>query len=252
MPAFTTLGAVERDEDLLAALARYAEAGPGWFTACGYVTDVELRLPSPEGFALKQLAGSYALVHLAGVSTGPFFVTVSRLRSDGLESWAGELVRARSLGVHLAAQAGRLAPPAAEAPISAAVSAPIAPPPAVEARSANPAVPVIDSAVPGPARPPAAVPPKPGWAMAAAASARTSASTGSDTEDPELPEVGDLVDHFAFGRCEVVGSEGDRLRLRDLKPGGRVREVSVEMLRVMAPTSADGKRLFPLARRLPS
>jgi hypothetical protein len=237
MPAFTTLGAVERDEDLLAALARVAEAGPGWFSASGYVTDVELRLPSPEGFALRQLTGSYALVHLAGVSTGPFFVMLVRGNGEAVETIGGELVRARSLGVHVVAHPGRPAAPALDAPVAPAprISEAVAPP-APEAA----------------AQAPRAALPKPAWAMAAAASARSSASASGDADDPELPEVGDLVDHFAFGRCEVVASEGDRLKLRDVKPPGRVREVSVEMLRVMAPTQLDGRRLFLLARRVPS
>jgi hypothetical protein len=238
MPAFTTLGAVERDEDLLAALARLAEAGPGWFSASGYVTDVELRLPSPEGFALRQLTGSYALVHLAGVSTGPFFVMLARGNGEVVETLGGELVRARSLGVQVVAHPGR--------PGSPVLDAPVAPAP----RSSEAVVPPPLEAA---AQAPRAFSPKPGWAMAAAASARSSAaSSNGDADDPELPDVGDLVDHFAFGRCEVVASEGDRLRLRDVKPPGRVREVSVEMLRVMAPTDVDGRRLFLLARRIPS
>jgi hypothetical protein len=240
MPAFTTLGAVDRDEDLLAALARLAEAGPGWITASGYVTDVELRLPSPEGFALRQLKGSYALIHLAGVSTGPFFVMLTRGNGDGVEAWGGELVRARSLGVHVAAHPGRLATPAPDAESASASRT-------SEGAASTPLE------VPVAARPAApATLPKPAWAMAAAASARSNAFAPGDAEDPELPEVGDLVDHFAFGRCEVVGSDGDRLKLRDVKPPGRVREVSVEMLRVMAPTQIDGRRVFLLARRIPS
>src|SRR5437868_5408088 len=67
--------------------------------------------------------------------------------------------------------------------------------------------------------------------------------------DELSPEAGDLVDHFAFGLCEVVTSDGERLKIRDAKQPGRVREVSMTMLNVLQPTDSDGKRLFRLARR---
>lgn len=35
--------------------------------------------------------------------------------------------------------------------------------------------------------------------------------------DSPVPEAGDVVEHFAFGRCEVVKSDGDRLHLRSPK-----------------------------------
>jgi hypothetical protein len=49
--------------------------------------------------------------------------------------------------------------------------------------------------------------------------------------DAPVPEPGDVVDHFAFGRCDVIKSDGDRLHLRVHKDG-RVREIALEMLRV--------------------
>jgi hypothetical protein len=51
-----------------------------------------------------------------------------------------------------------------------------------------------------------------------------------DVEQP-LPEAGDERQHFAFGRCEVVKSDGDRLHLKVGKEG-RVREIALEMLKV--------------------
>jgi hypothetical protein len=87
------------------------------------------------------------------------------------------------------------------------------------------------------------------WAKAAA----ISAAVAVRHEEPEVeeltPEAGDLVDHFAFGLCEVVTSDGDRLKIRDAKQPGRIREVSMSMLNVLSPTESEGKRLFRLARR---
>ena len=69
-------------------------------------------------------------------------------------------------------------------------------------------------------------------------------------DDVEVyPEVGDMVTHFHFGECTVIGSDGDRLRLRQDKDG-RVREVALTMLKVEPPTvAADGTRRFKLGRK---
>jgi hypothetical protein len=88
------------------------------------------------------------------------------------------------------------------------------------------------------------------WASAAAASAR--ASGEDEDEEEHTPEVGDLVQHFAFGLCEVLMAEGDRLRIRDVEGPRRVREVALDMLRVTGPTMSNDKRLFLLARRGPA
>ena len=84
---------------------------------------------------------------------------------------------------------------------------------------------------------------------AAAVSAAIAAREVVEEVDELSPEAGDLVDHFAFGLCEVVTSDGDRLKIRDAKVPGRVREVSMTMLNVLQPTESEGKRLFRLARR---
>lgn len=46
-----------------------------------------------------------------------------------------------------------------------------------------------------------------------------------------LPEPGDCVEHFAFGTCEVLKSEDERLHLR-LGKNGAIKEIAVQMLRV--------------------
>jgi predicted DNA-binding protein with PD1-like motif len=64
------------------------------------------------------------------------------------------------------------------------------------------------------------------------------------------PEVNDLVTHFHFGDCEVIGSDGERIRLRQIKDG-RVREVSLAMLKIEGPTvdPETNKRTFRLSRK---
>jgi hypothetical protein len=62
------------------------------------------------------------------------------------------------------------------------------------------------------------------------------------------PEVGDKVIHFHFGECEVIDSDGDRIRLRQERDG-RVREVSLTMLKIEPPVDIDGKRHFELRRK---
>jgi predicted DNA-binding protein with PD1-like motif len=68
--------------------------------------------------------------------------------------------------------------------------------------------------------------------------------------DTVYPEAGDAVDHFAFGPCDVLKSDGDRLHLK-LHKDGRIREIALGMLRVSRQEDAnDGRRRFRLERRI--
>lgn len=68
--------------------------------------------------------------------------------------------------------------------------------------------------------------------------------------DVVTPEAGDSVDHFAFGRCDVLKSDGDRLHLKVHKDG-RIREIALEMLRVTPlPDDPEGRRRFKLERKI--
>jgi hypothetical protein len=72
---------------------------------------------------------------------------------------------------------------------------------------------------------------------------------GADLDTP-FPEPGDAVDHFAFGRCDVLKSDGDRLHLK-VHRDGRIREIALGMLRVSREADADdGRRRFKLERRM--
>ncbi|MGH7284345.1 MAG: hypothetical protein ACRELY_22690, partial [Polyangiaceae bacterium] len=69
-------------------------------------------------------------------------------------------------------------------------------------------------------------------------------------EDIVFPEAGDIVEHFAFGRCEVLKSDGDRLHLKVGKDG-RIREIALEMLRVSPlDSNEEGRKRFKLDRKL--
>jgi hypothetical protein len=102
--------------------------------------------------------------------------------------------------------------------------------------------------------PPAARDPEPepagsSWAAIAAHTAEAVAPAEDEEESEEFPEAGDLVQHFAFGLCDVLMARGDSLKIRDAHGSGRIREVRIDMLKVMPPRDKDGKRLFKLVRK---
>lgn len=73
-------------------------------------------------------------------------------------------------------------------------------------------------------------------------------NTGSDAAI--FPEAGDAVEHFAFGTCDVIKSDGDRLHLRVHKDQ-RIKEIALEMLRVHQLSEPDERpRRFKLERKL--
>ncbi len=73
-------------------------------------------------------------------------------------------------------------------------------------------------------------------------------STGVFDEGP-FPEEGDLVEHFAFGTCDVIKSDGERLHLRVHKDG-RLKEIALEMLKVTLLTTDGDTRRYRLDRKL--
>ncbi len=114
------------------------------------------------------------------------------------------------------------------------------------------------------AAPPAAAPPPPAIAPSPPAGPRPSPTFSAqampqriarpvqvETEDEPVPEPGDIVEHFAFGRCEVVKSDGDRLHVR-LGKDQRIKEIALEMLRVSSLPAEEGQtsKHWKLARKL--
>ncbi|MEZ4296578.1 MAG: DUF296 domain-containing protein [Polyangiaceae bacterium] len=64
------------------------------------------------------------------------------------------------------------------------------------------------------------------------------------------PEVGDLATHFHFGECKIISSDGDKIRLQQLKDL-RVREVALSALRteLVSEDAESGQRTFQLLRK---
>lgn len=109
---------------------------------------------------------------------------------------------------------------------------------------------------PRPAAPPAPSPPapqrpSPTFSASAAMPQRIAKPIMPETEDDPVPEPGDTVEHFAFGRCEVLKSEDDRLHVR-LSKDQRIKEIALEMLKVSPLPSDEGQttRHWRLARKL--
>lgn len=220
-------------ENLLDGLAEACGTGDGWVAAVGHVDSVELRVAGEGADVRKQLRGRLTLAQLSGPFGGPYFATLSRHTSTGSELVAGQLLAARSAAVTATLWTAQgsvrelvdAAPPRAEAAAATADK----PAPVAAAASAAPA--------------PAAA----GWAAAAAAAA--AANQEDEDDEPQRPQRGDLVRHFAFGLCEVLQETGDRLKLRDTHGPGRIREIALDMLEISPPTEHNGKRTFKLSRK---
>jgi hypothetical protein len=196
----------------------------GWIQATGFVEDVELKLGSDGADVRRTFRGRFALASLGGPLGGPYGVTLARAVGERIEVLAGVLVRARSGGVQA------LCVSSGDAPSRTAAEAG-----ALEEPAAAPA------ATPGFAR-------RPLVSAFAAKVGVAGAAAEAEVEHP-VPERGDLVEHFAFGICEVLSVTGDRLVLRDLRGPGRIREIASERLSITGPVEHDGKRLFRLSRR---
>jgi predicted DNA-binding protein with PD1-like motif len=268
--------------DALAERLRDEQVSSGWLRASGVLSDVELRAFDAEIGALgrtRRIAGPVHVLALEGSiglsGAGPSFsmrALLARETDRGLETIAGEIASARTValevlvtvlddvtlersldeaaGVWLLAGASSVAPRATGAALDAShtpgpapVAAPVAPSAWSGALEASDRI----EREPQRARPA-------GAAVAVAATGAVAipqrpARPPTDFDTP-YPEPGDLVEHFAFGRAEVVKSDGDRLHLKVAKDG-RIREIALEMLRVARlPDESDGKRRFKLERRI--
>jgi predicted DNA-binding protein with PD1-like motif len=249
-----TLAAGTELPDGLSPLLEDEAVAAGVLRGHGIVEDATLRVYSPLAGGMgttRTLAGESQLVVLDGTigmasghPTATLRAVVARETEMGLETWAGTLVAARvvegELVVHafddlaIALDPGARPPPA---PVSGPAPAPRAAPAAAPVERAS------------------------GWAEAARASATAGPAPGPKApprppsrpnveDDSPFPEGGDLVDHFAFGACEVLKSDGDRIHLKVGKDG-RIREIALEMLKVTLQSAPDEKpRRFRLERKL--
>lgn len=220
-PAFRSIpSGGELIEAIDAAFGRHR----GWIQAVGFVDDIELKYGSDGADVRRSFRGRFALAALGGPLGGPYGATLSRVAGDKVEVLAGVLVRARSGGVQA------LCISAGDAPSRVLAETPGAD---------ELALPPVAS--PGFAKRP--------LVSAFAAKVGVAGAAADAADEEPTPERGDLVEHFAFGICEVLSVTGDRLTLRDHRGQGRIREISLERLGVNGPVEHDGRRLFRLSRR---
>ena len=269
---------VLRDEVVLA----------GWMRASGVLSEVQIRVGTAPA---RTIAGPVQVVMLegsVGLSNGDVScglrVVIAHETDDGvIETVAGDLLEARvnAMEIHVTAfdeviatrqldasgvwllDATSASVPAAATPPPrpVATTAPATPPQvmsfsaAVRASEALPpplpAAPAAPPAPPPPAPPPIARP-SPTFSMGSnAMPTRIAKPVLPEEEDQAVPEPGDIVEHFAFGRCEVVKTDGDRLHLR-LPKDQRIKEIALEMLRVelIPPVEGETSKHYKLARKL--
>jgi predicted DNA-binding protein with PD1-like motif len=209
----------------LTSIAKARSVNELWIVAVGEVEDIELSVA--RGMSDRHsmtIPGSSDLVSMTGFvgSKTELFVTVAQHGSQGHIVAAGKLVRGTAVFVKAAVIASPTTPlPRAAVEPLRSVQQEFTPPvAAAEPREVRP----LD-------RPTKIVRP------------------ASPVEDNDIyPEEGDLVTHFAFGRCVVVFSDGERIRLQQ-EGEGRVREVALSMLKISGPTESDGKKHFDLSRK---
>ncbi len=271
----------ERLPDALVARLRDEGVECGWLRASGVLHDVELRaFDAGTGGpgVVHRIAGPVQVLSLEGsigVTDGePSFsmrAVLARETDGGLQTLAGEITTARTVALEVLVTAlddvslGRALDPAAGVWLLGAGASSGAPRTTPREREvATPPSPAWSAALDASERAPE--PPRAAATAAApaAAPAPSSPSLGTSAAmplpqrpvrpvldlDALAPEAGDVVDHFAFGRAEVLKSDGDRLHLRVGKDG-RIREIALEMLKVSRlEDTPEGKRHFRLERRI--
>jgi hypothetical protein len=235
----------------LVALIRQLEGtfpAPAWVEGYGEVKDpVVLTQSDVGGRYERRLSGTWDLLSLRGSPKGELYALLARDSSSGPQQigglLAGAVVHSATLRVGAALPASTTAPaqPAdGDRPTLAAA------PPSAFAQTA-----------PEPSLGAGASDTRPAPATAAPSSPGTVVAPTNIPKRPQVrelgvetyPEEGDIVTHFAFGRCLVLFSDGERLRLQQERDS-RVREVAMSMLKVSSPTvDESGKRLWDLARK---
>lgn len=243
--------------DALLGALRDEVVTAGWLRGSGVLDDVEIRTASGRPRALSGAVHAVMLEGSVGLARGDVScglrAVLARETDTGIETVAGEIVRARARFVEVVVSAfddlaaTRVTDEAtgvttlAPDPSTVRAPSPVAAPAPAEARPApveaapRPAPP--QAAASSPQLQPSQLPPKP-------------VRPKSNDEEVAYPDAGDVVEHFHFGTCEVVKSDGDRLHLRDPREG-RIKEIALEKLKVTPLPSDEGApRRFKLDRKL--
>jgi predicted DNA-binding protein with PD1-like motif len=245
--------------DGLHAVLREGAVATGTLEGHGIIEDVELRTFAPGAHGLgaaRRIAGAIHVIAAhgtVGLSEGSPQVTLrvvlSRETDAGIETLSGIVNQARVV--------------AFEVVVTSAQDLALA-----LVYDARAGVPMLDAG--GPPRQAVTPSPAPAWAEAVATSTQQpplkpiASMQGAlparpppkpvvemDEQEQVFPEAGDIVQHFAFGTCEVIKSDGDRLHLR-VGRDARIREIALEMLKViLLDTDPTAKpRHFRLDRRM--
>ncbi len=251
--------------DALVAKLTEERVACGWVRASGVLADVELRAFDAALGRLgtaRRIAGPVHVLALegsVGLADGVPGVSLRALLAregdHGLETLAGEIASARTVALEILVTVledlslGRAVDPTAGVWLLDSTGTHI---PTPEVRTWATAVdasahverepPLLSRSVTAP------VPMTAQFATVQIPQRPMRPSMDHDTSTL-VPEAGDVVDHFAFGRCDVVRSEGDRLHLRVHKDG-RIREIALEMLRVTRLESDSDPSRFKLERRI--
>lgn len=266
---------LDRGEELPAALTRaLEEAGvkSAWLEAVGTLEAAEMavydtRIRSYSKARTFEPAGDVVGLHgnvsqLEGNACVRLFTTLARETEAGLQVVAGELLWGRvfSLEVHLTAfedaglarvadeRTGLLVLVRSSAPPSAAEAIPSPPP----TQDAPPAAPVATRPVRADATLPSIVEMARAAVTGEPAQPLAPPRREKPVDDPSesYPEVGDIATHFHFGECKVISSDGDKIRLQQLKDL-RVREVALSALRteLVMEDPTTHQRHFKLLRK---
>lgn len=238
----------------------------GWMRASGILHDVRIR--GGAGTSTLTLRGAVRAIVLEGsigLSEGDVTcglrAVLSRDTDTGVETIAGEIVEARIGALEVMVTAFDevtvtrdvdptavwiMGPSSAEKPAQPARAEIAAS--TVTTSVAQPAPPAPSPSEPTLPKPSA---PKPSPTFSGSAMPVRPAKPHVVEEEQICPDAGDVVEHFAFGRCEVVKSDGDRLHLR-LGKDGRVKEIALEMLKVtpLPPVEGGANKHFKLDRKL--
>ncbi len=231
----------EPGEDIVSgavAALRSSGAPFAWLLARGTLREALVEGASRSGGITRAIEGSHLeLASASGVwhvhdETINLSGVIAREIDTGADVVAGRLVAAVADRVEivcfLATPAAPPIPPRSATPIATPVSAPLDDafsPPAAETYGGTPG-----------SVPQAQLPPKP-------------VRRAADEQRETYPEPGDRVSHFAFGECLVESSDGDRISIKQDKDG-RIREVSLAMLRIDPPqTDAEGRKHYRLQRK---